>query len=185
MSDKCPTVCRLVQHCGLSTGDVPSLERIAAGVVMIICWDGLSGSLPVCHCAAPAPAAALLLASSARQAGLGSSPRARRSLRQDPRRLGPAPSRLALHPRHPPPHRIARLECLYPLLLSSRLVRSATPYIASTDALCPRASLARIGARLPGCEASPKHGDTREPATAAAWSIKVNGMAHVVWTRGR
>lgn len=83
------------------------------------------------------------------------------------------PSALPARSIHVTPHRIARLECPYPRLVSSTSATLLLPL--------PAASLAWIGARLPGCEASPKHGDTREPAMAAgAWS-----MAHVVWTRGR
>lgn len=58
---------------------------------------------------------------------------------------------------HVTPHRIARLECLYPRLVSSSY-HSLYPL--------PTASLAWIGARLPGCELSPKHGDIREPGMA-------------------
>lgn len=111
------------------------------------------------------------------QAGLGSSPCARCSLRQNPRRLGPAPAQLAPSTSPPSPHRIARLECLYPGL---RLV-SQTAFLTS-PALCPLlVSLAWIGAMLPGCEASPKHGDLREPAVAGA----ALPMAHVAQARGQ
>lgn len=143
---------------GLSSGDVQSLQRIAAGVVMIICC------LIACHCAAPAPAPApATSASSARQAW-GHPRGARCSLRQDPR---PARSRSTSPP-------IGSRGWSVSILVSSCQLRNSTlPFLITTlpDALCPLASLAWIGARLPGCEASPKHGDTREPAMAAAWSM--------------
>lgn len=87
----------------------------------------------------------------------------------------------SLHPRHPPSDRAAGVSLSWPRLISSATLL-LLPHLGTLP-YCPlpAASLAWIGARLPGCEASPKHGDTREPAMAAgAWS-----MAHVVWTRGR
>lgn len=110
MGDKCPTVCfSLVQQHGLSPGDVPSYSALQHEVV-IICWDGLAGSLVVCLSGLSGLSLSLCsngigTTSQQCQAGLGSSPRARRSLRQNPRRLGPAPALPApssLHPRRPP-----------------------------------------------------------------------------------
>lgn len=139
MGDKCPTVCfSLVQQHGLSPGDVPSYSALQHEVV-IICWDGLAGSLVVCLSGLSGLSLSLCsngigTTSQQCQAGLGSSPRARRSLRQNPRRLGPAPAQLA--PSTSPPHRIARLECLYPgLRLVSQTAFLTVPHLPS--ARCP------------------------------------------------
>lgn len=116
------------------------------------------GCLVIVQQPAPAPPA-----SQQCQAGLGSSPRARCSLRQGPRQLAPSTS---------PPLPIGSRGWSGSIPVSSRLVSYSD--LDYTVPFCPPASLVWIGARLPGCEASPKHGDLREPATAAAaasWSM--------------
>lgn len=81
----------------------------------------------------------------------------------------------SLHPRHPPSDRAAGVS-----LSSPRLVSSLRDYLPSS---ATPASLAWIGARLPGCEASPKHGDLREPAHGLL--LLHHGQWHnVAWTRG-
>lgn len=133
-----------VQHFGLTSGDArPRTAHCSRrwSVRQSISQPGL-----VCHCAA----------SSARQAW--GHPRVLDAACVKTRGVLALFPPGSLYPRHPPSDRAAGVS-----LSSSRLVQ-----LYQSLYPLPTASLAWIGARLPGCEFSPKHGDIREPGMAAA-----------------
>lgn len=143
---------------GLSSGDVPSYRALQEEEVVVI-WSSVRlGCLVIVQHQYQQQSA-----SSARQAW------------GDPRVLDAAcvktrsvlaqrpPS--SLHPRHPPSDRAAGVSLSSPGLVLSRQLDYLAQYLTLPSSATP-ASLAWIGARLPGCEASPKHGDLREPAMA-------------------
>lgn len=96
MGDRCPTA--LLFPCPTFWPDIgrcaPSYSALQQEMVVITRVSPVSS--PVSPSINQSTWACLSLCSQQRETGLGSSPRARCSLRQDPRRLGPVPSRLAV-----------------------------------------------------------------------------------------
>lgn len=103
---------RLVQQLGLSSGDVPSYRALQVEVVVIwssVCSTNTSSNQP------------------AEPGRPGVIPAC--SMQPASRPEASWPSALPVRSIHVTPHRIARLECLYPLLVSSRQLKTTCPLL--------------------------------------------------------